>query len=165
MLAALTVLLMAEKLHNSLSARVVYIPDCAALLTDAVSRVQWAMVAAFADDAAQCEEIRKYTEDELIRFSGRHPHSMIFILDHFEALLMGPATKEPSGARRATALMDACTEWQFRVQAVSVNDENKDDVKKGRISVQPWELKGGLTPVSPHLAMQGSWMIAVLPLY
>ena len=156
MLVALTVLLMAEKLRSRSKVRVVFIPDCGMLLQEPLYTLKTALIAAFVDDAQACSAIAQYTGDQLGEFCRRRKASMIFILDNFNALPLSPGrerrerTDEAERQRRVAAeLLNRCTLGQFRVQATSINDENKEAILAADLPVKKFGLYGGLTEVSP----------------
>ena len=145
LLAALVCYLVAQ------DERVVYIPDCRALLEDHVKYVRLAMLFAWADDSTAQEEIVKlHTEDAISAFFDSQT-PIIFVVDQKNGFNKS-VTSEKETTRRADLLgwIGRFTTGHKRVFSSSANHADFHDQISRQHSNYVLSVYGGLTRVS-HL--------------
>jgi hypothetical protein len=155
MLAALVVLLLRDFFNGQSELRVVYIPDCSVLVQDILNEMRRSLLLAFADDDHLCQLIdAAMTIKQLEAFIQDRPYAtMLFVVDQYNALTVHGGQRDRLISRKVEAemLLSRCSQEQFIIRAVSINDDNRASVEKKQTNQQPLQLFGPLSPVSPAL--------------
>jgi hypothetical protein len=137
MMAAAAAVLQRDFLEGRSYLRVVYLPDCGQLREEPVAYMQKALLFAFANDEERLPQIAACrTADDLVDFVRSVPLSnsfLLFLADQTNKLtgklgVQINAEKEKKKAFALDLLVRASFGSNFLVEAISINDSNKEDV-------------------------------------
>jgi hypothetical protein len=158
MMAAAAVLLRQEFFTKKSHKRVVYLPDCKHLRDEPVDYMKKALLLAFADDSSGMQLINVCsTVDQLISFIRSLPRGdtfLLFIADQTNKLTgkaisdksRNPVKEEKKGI--ALDLLIRASYGHFLVEAISINDSNKEEVAQKQENRRELAMFGELTEVS-----------------
>jgi hypothetical protein len=158
MMAAAAVVLKQDFLTSRSPLRVIYLPDCGFLRTEPVDYMKKALLIAFAEDTQRMLQLSSCsTAEELVNFCHTVPRSnsfLLFIADQTNKLTTKPnahpkydAAKEAEKAFAHSLLMRASF-GHFLVEAISINDSNKEDVAQKQENRKELAMFGEITEVS-----------------
>jgi hypothetical protein len=148
MLAALACLL------TKRGERVVYLPDCRAMLGDFLQYIKVALSLTFADSVEEHEQIVQLrTEEEIVEFLGRYrPKKFFFIIDQVNALepnpIMGQDTITNGTKDHVTRWLDRFCFWHRRIQSASANYGTFKHMKLKQTGDIKMAVHGGYSAVS-----------------
>ena len=160
MLAALVVLLLREFFNRQSWLRVVYIPDCGLLLNSfkQLQHMRRSLLLAFADDVEACQIINRAKKiEDLEEFMQLQPKgTILFVTDQFNALTVHAAVGGPQDPLmqqkvKAEQLISSFSDGHFIIRAISINDDNKEEVERKQTNQRRLQLFGELSEVSPVL--------------
>jgi hypothetical protein len=133
--------------------RVVYIPDCQALLKDLVEYVRAAMLFAWANDITTQKEIMTLSSQREIQDFFLSPEKVIFVIDQMNAIKTSSTSRK---AKKRTMLYDwimCFTAGHKSVFSSSANYEEYHDQKQEQSSHLVVRAYGGLDRVSNRKIM------------
>jgi hypothetical protein len=129
--------------------RVVYIPDCRALLPDPVEYVQAAMLFAWADDITTLEDIMTLTTEDKIRDFFMLQDDVIFVVDEMNA--DGPGWKEER--ERLNNWITSFASEHTVIVSCSANNTDFHEQTRHKTTYRVLEVYGGLSNVSRRKIM------------
>lgn len=159
MMAAAAVVLRQDFLCKSSSearVRVIYLPDCGQLRAEPVDYMKKALLLAFAEDEQRMQQIVACMSiDSLVSFIRSVPRTnsfLLFVADQTNKL-MGKQTD--SAAKQASKmaahrLLERASFSHFLVEAISINDSNKDDVAQKQENRKEMPVFGEMSEVSAN---------------
>jgi len=136
MMAAAAVVLRQDFFSRRSCLRVVYLPDCGQLRRRPVTYMKNALLLAFADDMGFMQKIHACaTEDQLVAFCDCVPKRnsfLLFIADQTNKLTAKNTDPHEKQQQKMTAnsLLRSCAYAHFLVEAISINDSNKEEVQQ-----------------------------------
>jgi hypothetical protein len=139
--------------------RVVYVPDCGQLRREPVSLMRRALLIAFAEDANMCELIASCsTVDGLIQFCQAVPRSnsfLLFIADQTNKLTSKHTDSPEKQQQKGTAdrLLQQASFHHFLVEAISINDSNKEDVAQKQENRKELPVFGEMSEVNSRVCV------------
>jgi hypothetical protein len=160
MMAAAAAVLQRDFLMKRSHLRVVYLPDCGQLRERPVACMQQALLLAFADDEVYMRQILQCeTCDSLVKFVDSVPRShslLLFLADQTNKLTgkVGTDINPEKERKKAIAydLLGQVSFSHFRVEAISINDSNKEDVQQKQENRLEMPVFGEMSQVS-HLLL------------
>jgi hypothetical protein len=157
MMAAAAAVLQRDFLEGRSYLRVVYLPDCGQLREEPVAYMQKALLLAFGNDRERLLQIAACrTADDLVDFVRSVPLSnsfLLFLADQTNKLtgklgVQINAEKEKKKAFALDLLVRASFGSNFLVEAISINDSNKEDVGQKQENRKEMPVFGEMSPVS-----------------
>jgi hypothetical protein len=160
MMAAAAVLLRQEFFANKSYKRVVYLPDCKHLRDNPVSYMKNALLLSFADDFSRLQQIQVCkSTDQLIAFIDNLPYRetfLLFIADQTNKLTgKGIGDKSWNAEKEkkkgiALDLLIRASSGHFLVEAISINDSNKEEVAQKQENRRELAMFGELSQVRSY---------------
>jgi hypothetical protein len=154
MMAAAAAVLQRDFLTGRSYLRVVYLPDCGQLRAKPVGYMQKALLLAFADQPSRMQQVVACNSiDALVRFVDSVPLSecfMLFLADQTNKLTSKPTDDATKSAARGEArrLLEQASFSHFLVEAISINDSNKEDVGQKQENRKEMPVFGEMSQVS-----------------
>ncbi len=154
MMAAAAAVLQRDFLEGRSYLRVVYLPDCGQLREEPVTYMQKALLLAFANDEGRLLQIAACcTADDLVECVRNVPLSdsfLLFLADQTNKLTGKPSDDAEKATARGVArrlLVRASFGSNFLVEAISINDSNKEDVGQKQENRKEMPVFGELSQV------------------
>ena len=155
MMAAAAVVLRQEFFTGKSVKRVVYLPDCGQLRGKPVVYMKNALLLAFADHPSSLQRIHACrTVEELVAFCDNVPKAECFLLfladqtNKLTAKLHGDSVEKQQEKMVASRLLRHCSYQHFLVEAISINDSNKEEVQQKQENRKEMPMFGELEEVS-----------------
>jgi len=159
MMAAAAAVLRRDFLEGRSHLRVVYLPDCGQLRAKPVVYMQRALLLAFAGDELRMQQIVTCDSiDSLVKFVDSVPRSdsfLLFLADQTNKLTgkLGVQVDVDKERKKAVALglLEQASFSHFLVEAISINDSNKEDVGQKQENRKEMPVFGEMSSVSPSV--------------
>lgn len=164
MMAAAAVMLRQEFFARPQSSvkRVVYLPDCGQLREEPVAYMKNALLLAFAESSAFLQQIYQCSSTEqLVTFCRNVPKDNCFLLfladqtNKLTAKHSDPVEKQQL-KMNANGLLRRCANQHFLVEAISINDSNKEEVQQKQENRKEMPMFGELEEVRCHNTQGGA---------
>ena len=134
--------------------RVVFIPDCSALLTDLRGVIRKALLFAFHDNPYLRDEINLANDmDDLVRIvEQRAHHTLYIIVDQRNALdPAGSMDLQDVDKTAAFRTIDSLRAFQRYIFSASANEQSDREHRDKQTEIKALEYRAGLNKVWPHL--------------
>ena len=156
MLAAAAAVLRSDFFEGRSVVRLVYLPDCGQLRQDPLSYMQKALLLAFADDEPmmadilRCDSVDRLVQ--LLKVLSWQDRLLLFLADQTNKITskQGGDVEKEKGKAAARRIFDSVSGQHLLVEAISINDSNKEEVAQKQENRKEMPMFGGLLEVSPH---------------
>lgn len=153
MMAAAAVILRRDFFDQQTPLRVVYLPDCGQLREDPINYMKTALLLAFAENLSFMKQIHLCsTVEQLITFCQTIPKTnsyLLFLADQTNKLTAKNTdpVKKQEKKDVADSLLHRASFRHFLIEAISINDSNKDDVQEKQENRKLMPMFGELSQV------------------